>query len=337
MKTDQILKLFRELPLGDKEHVIELLAKEWDLEEGDFNLVLNEVENLQVKTPSCVHCQSDNTMKRGKQRGVQRYSCKSCGKYWMATHGTSLLRLRKRDLWNKYIQSFDKGLSIRQAAKEVGISIQTCFRWRHRLLSSLNSMVPEHLDGIVEADDFQLSLSEKGKRDLKRKAHRRGRDSKNHDSEKVSVLVSVVRGKNGANGSVIKAKKINGVQVKKALEGKLLSGTTIITDEAKSFKVLKELEHVEHKTVNSKLNQKRKDPIHLQTVNQSHKSIKDFLAPFNGVSTKYLQNYLTWYHFKQNTKMRLDKVKHAFITCLLSTNAMDWWSKLVVHDTVIIT
>lgn len=337
MKTEQILRLFRDLPLCDKERVIELLAREWDQEEGDFNVVLSEAENLRVKKPSCVHCQSDNTMKRGKLRGVQRYSCKSCGKYWMATHGTSLLRLRKRDLWNKYIHTFDKGLSIREAAKEVGISIQTSFRWRHRLLSSLNSIVPEHLDGIVETDDFQLSLSEKGNRNLNRKAHRRGRDSKNHDSEKVSVLVSVVRGRNGAIGSVIKAKKINGDQVKKALKDKLLSGTTIITDEATSFNVLKELDHVEHKTVNSKLNQRRKDPVHLQTVNQSHKAIKEFLAPFNGVSTKYLQNYLTWFHFKQNTRMRLDKIKSTFLTCLLSTNALEWWSKLTIHDTVIIT
>lgn len=337
MKTDQIIKLFRELPIGDKEHVIELLSKEWELEEGDFNLILNEVENLQVKKPSCVHCQSADTLKRGKIRGVQRYSCKTCSKYWMATHGTSLSGLHKRDLWNKYIQCFEQGMSIRRTAKEVGISLQTSFRWRHRLLSSLNSLVPEQLDGVIETDDFQLSLSEKGKRDLKRKPHKRGRDSKNHDSEKVSVLVSVVRGQSGANGSVIKAKKINGVQVKKALEGKLQSGSTIITDDAKSFKILSELDQVEHKTVNSKVNQRRRHPVHLQTVNQSHKAIKDFLAPFNGVSTKYLQNYLTWFHFKQSTKMRLDKLKQAFTICLLSTNALDWLMKLTVHDTIIIT
>ncbi len=37
---------------------------------------------------------------------------------------------------------------------------------------------------------------------------------------------------------------------------------------------------------------KENKKIHVQTVNNKHKKLKHFLDPFNGVSSKYLQNYL---------------------------------------------
>lgn len=39
-----------------------------------------------------------------------------------------------------------------------------------------------------------------------------------------------------------------------------------------------------------------KDKIyHVQKVNQAARSMKEWMDGFNGVSTKYLQNYLSWF------------------------------------------
>ena len=46
------------------------------------------------------------------------------------------------------------GYSIRKSAKETGISIQTSFDWRHKLLSSFSSVSVEEFKGIVESDDL---------------------------------------------------------------------------------------------------------------------------------------------------------------------------------------
>ena len=35
--------------------------------------------------------------------------------------------------------------------------------------------------------------------------------------------------------------------------------------------------------------------LHIQTVNNRHQRIKAFLAPFRGIATKYLPNYLRWF------------------------------------------
>jgi len=36
---------------------------------------------------------------------------------------------------------------------------------------------------------------------------------------------------------------------------------------------------------------------HIQNVNAYHRRLKSFMAPFNGVATKYLDNYLAWFRF----------------------------------------
>lgn len=40
---------------------------------------------------------------------------------------------------------------------------------------------------------------------------------------------------------------------------------------------------------------KKRGIYHLNNVNAYHSRLKRWLRPFNGVSTKYLPNYLTWF------------------------------------------
>ncbi len=61
----------------------------------------------------------------------------------MAAHSISVSGLYKRD-WNKFANWF--------------------------LLGPSNSLVPEQLEGVIETDQFQLTLSEKGNRDSKKEA-----------------------------------------------------------------------------------------------------------------------------------------------------------------------
>ena len=81
---------------------------------------------------------------------------------------------------------------------------------------------------------------------------------------------------------------------------------------------------VKHKTLRSK---KHVDPkgtkIHLQHVNQTHKQLRDFLRPFNGVSSKYLQNYLNWYVCQKQMAKTKTLIKQWLITILLSPNAYE--------------
>ena len=56
----------------------------------------------------------------------------------------------------------EQGMSIKAIAKELNISIQTSFDWRHKILASLEQFEPTELTTEVECDELELSLSEKG-------------------------------------------------------------------------------------------------------------------------------------------------------------------------------
>ena len=59
----------------------------------------------------------------------------------------------------------------------------------------------------------------------------------------------------------------------------------------------------------------------MQRVNNTHKQVRDFLKPFNGVSSKYLQNYLNRYAFMDKIRNNKTMLKQWIVTMLLSDQA----------------
>jgi hypothetical protein len=81
---------------------------------------------------------------------------------------------------------------------------------------------------------------------------------------------------------------------------------------------------VEHKKFNASKGQRKADKIyHVQNVNNMDKRLRAFMQPFNGVATKYLQNYLHWF-------LVLEKIKHstkrmATVTTIALTSNTAWF------------
>ena len=53
---------------------------------------------------------------------------------------------------------------------------------------------------------------------------------------------------------------------------------------------------VTHEVLNQSAGERVRGELHIQTVNSLHERIKNFLRPRRGVATKYLGNYLHWFH-----------------------------------------
>ena len=100
-----------------------------------------------------------------------------------------------------------------------------------------------------------------------------------------------------------------------ALDGKLAEGTTLITDKHYSYKsYAHDNKNIKHKRLLAKEHVDRKDKsIHLQ--------VRDFIKPFHGVSSKYLQNYLDWYAYRGQISNHKETIKNWFIALLLSSEA----------------
>jgi len=191
MKTSQEIKaLFNELPIGVQNNLLGELLIEQELQ----GKVLHEAQETVIqkrKNKPCPHCSSTKVYKRGKQRGVQMYRCNDCNKWYSETTGTPLYDIKLKHKWQSYLNCMEQGMPIKKIAKELGISIQTSFDWRHKVLSSLSEFTPSELSNEVECDELELALSLKGSRDIDRKPRKRGTDFKrNIGKDKVTQRIS---------------------------------------------------------------------------------------------------------------------------------------------------
>ena len=274
----------------------------------------------------CPHCSSTKVYKRGKQKGVQMYKCNSCNKWYSETTGTPLYAIKIKHKWQSYLNCMEQGMPIKKIATKLNISIQTSFDWRHKILSSLSQFTPTTLSGQVECDEFELALSDKGSRSLERKSRKRGTDFKRNQGKDIVTTVQVVTAvqRNGEKFlKAVETKRLSKKDIEKVFDGKLVDNTTLITDKHHSYKAfIKDNSTIKHKTLLAKEHVDKNDKsIHLQSVNNTHKQVRTFLKPFNGVSSKYLQNYLNWYAYMDKIRNSKTMLKQWFITMLLTDKA----------------
>ena len=72
----------------------------------------------------------------------------------------------------------------------------------------------------------------------------------------------------------------------------------LCTDTATNYKKFAKIKGLHHETVNEHLKQRVKKGInHIQHVNNSHNCLKGWMQRFQGVATKYLENYLYWFRW----------------------------------------
>jgi hypothetical protein len=112
-------------------------------------------------------------------------------------------------------------------------------------------------------------------------------------------------------------------EITKAFEGRLSDGTILITDAHPSYKSFaKENPLLIHKTFIAKDHVSKTDKkVHVQTVNHTHIKLKDFLKQFNGVSSKYLQNYLNLVAYADKLRESKHTIKQWLVGALFADNA----------------
>jgi len=164
---------------------------------SDESKALELIEACFDARSACPHCASVELYRHGLVSGLQRYYCKSCHKTFNALTGTPQARLREKPKWLNYLAAMAQSLTVRQSASDSGVHRNTGFRWRHRFLSWITRDRPSTLHGITEADETYLLESDKGKRNLERKARKRGGNATNRGISDEQVCVLVARDRSG--------------------------------------------------------------------------------------------------------------------------------------------
>ena len=254
---------------------------------------LAAIEASVGESRQCPHCGTPGAISRGKARGLRRYQCKGCNKTFNAATGTPLSGLHRKDKWLAFGTCLSDGLTVRASAERCKFAVNTAFRWRHRFLTTDNPKARK-LTGIVEVDETYVLQSQKGERNLERKARRRGGKARKRGLSDEQVPVLVAADRSGMTVSAV-LPAVNADTLQSAIEPVVDDDIVLVTDGHRAYPPCAAALGVRHEALNLSGGERVRDAFHIQTVNNRHSQLKDFLRRYRGVATKYLDNYLRWF------------------------------------------
>lgn len=329
MNYDELLKALAGLTNDEKETLVKtvmgMMTKEDEIRSCD-NLI-KEHSNRDC-LPDCPHCGAQAKLgcivKRGRKgNGAQRYTCKSCQRHFVGSTGTVFEGTHKKaDVWEKYIQMTLDGKSLKVCASECHIAYQTAFTWRHKILNAFRvHQEATMMTGRVEMDEMLIPISYKGNHikgkfgdvrksgkgvdnNLPRSSYKRGSDNKSTSSKEKACVFCMI--KNGSEGFYAAVPGVGFMQPEmlNATVGKHVNkeNATLLVDQYKVTKNYLEENNYRHiilaaNTSDNPHDHKPeiRDGYHLQHVNSFHHHLRNFLRNYHGVSTKYLENYVSLY------------------------------------------
>jgi len=70
----------------------------------------------------------------------------------------------------------------------------------------------------------------------------------------------------------------------------------LVTDGCTSYPACATALGITHEVLNQSAGERVRGELHIQTVNNRHSRLKDFLRARRGIATKYLASHLRWFH-----------------------------------------
>lgn len=306
---DKLLEIMQNLPV---ERVNEIVGEMYEKilsysNRGDTSVyaLYSSEKNL-----CCKHCGSINFVKNGTDRNRHtRYLCKDCKRTFSDITGTVVSGTHyDACVWKQYIHCMINGYSLAKCSEKCSISLPTAFQWRHKIINSLskNAFIPT-LVGTVEMDEMFIRLSYKGNHSknssfsLPRKAYVRGSDNRPIGNNERACVLCMAERRKSYSGAVVCRGTINKYLLQDLFEDRVSDDTIVLTDGWRAYNqyfCTTNAEHIVLPTNNKKPTVK--GPYHINNVNALHSRFRKFLYKYNGVSTKYLNNYLSFFIWLEN-------------------------------------
>lgn len=319
--------------------IIKMIATLSDKEKDELKLALTNGANITMSLNTlatenrfangrvCPLCGSVHVVRNGHQAdGTQRYMCRDCKKSFTATTNSVVAGTRKdMSVWERYICCMMLGLSIRKSANACGIHRNTAFYWRHKVLDALQDMANSVvLDGIVEADEAFFPVSYKGNHSkdanfaMPRAAHKRGGETRVRGLSREQVCVPCAVNRSGmAIAAPTNLGRVSSKDIKSLLGSRIDNRATLVTDKMNSYIRFAKDEGIS--LIQVKSGRSKRGIYNVQRVNSYHSTLSRFMRRFNGVSTKYLNNYLVWNNFVNYAPETDSEKKNILIRFILTT------------------
>jgi len=266
----------------------------------------------QTAPTSCPNCGSVNHVKNGILKNKQRYLCRDCKKTFGQSTKTTLHSTKlSNEQWQTYIKCMLNGKSIRKSAETIGVCVKTSFYVRHKILNALNATMPKDtVSGVVEMDETFVAESFKGNHaksgfEMPRPSRKRGKQIKKRGISREQICIGTAIDKN--NNVIMKMTnkgRISSRILSRLFTGYVGEGAIVCSDSCNSYKTICKNMGFEHRRIPP--GKHANGEYNLSAVNSLHSRFKTWMRKFNGVSTKYLSNYLVWFKWLESNKMLQD-------------------------------
>lgn len=274
---------------------------------GTEKQIIDYYINIRYKgTPHCNHCKSTKVYQRHDRLKV--FECATCKNDFSIFKNTifenSSTDLRK---WFYAIHLFlngKKGISGCQLERETGVTYKTAWRMLQQIRSAMqNPHFKDSFTTVVEIDETYVGgkprKGSKGKNDIK--TNKRGRGT-----SKTPVVGIIDRTNKQVYAKVAlpnaKGEKLSGKQLLGILNEVTKQGTTVMTDEFRSYNILSKSGFVHLKVDHSK--EFAVGETHTNNIESFWSTLKrGHYGVYHSMSVKYLQNYVNEFSFRYNNRL----------------------------------
>ena len=270
----------------------------------ELSLVFYENDHTDHSLADCPHCKSDQISKYGKYKGSQRYKCNSCNRTFIASTGTAIGMIKKKRefLACQDLMLTGNYMSLVKTAAKIGVSAQTVFSWRHKILLSMPKQTAK-FEGESEMDDLWMLYSQKGRKGLEYSRKRGGLKQKGDNGFQVKVLA--VADSEHVELKVTNIGRISQTDIQRTVGDRFTKNSTIYSDKHQSIAAFAKNTKIKH--VSFIASEHTVDGKGVQLVNNIAERLKSIVnRTFRGVSTKYLQMYADWFKTKENFKQKVE-------------------------------
>lgn len=310
MRTDNFKTLLASLGSLRPTQLEALIEQATRLHAG--NESLRTIERTGAAVLCCAGCGSTHVVKNGHARGLQRYACKDCGRTFSRTSGTPLSGLRHKERFMEQGRHLAAGLTIRQSAVAMGVSLGTALRWRHRFLQAAVSHHGRALTGMLEADETFFRESLKGCRSMPRPSRARGGILARNRADlhkkgaalAVPVLVLHMRGQPYVADRVLSTTSLTKADALDALREWASPDALLCVDGSGAFRTVEKDLGIKVEALavayDGRTRTGAEGVFHVQTVNNYHERLKSWIdRVLRGVATKNLPLYLAWMRIRE--------------------------------------
>jgi transposase-like protein len=300
---------------------------------SNFNIINDlSVVTLSSENIICRKCKHNKFVKNGISNGIQRLKCTNCNSTQFHDANTPLYNMKLKDKWPDFVfimLDAEQSKTCKNISKELEISTKTAHRWRHKFLSSLNSVsdleileeteldevyFPFTVKGVIGKEKFDVYIAPDHKDNIESEFRI---EEKQKEEEHFQSIYMCIHNRNSDFDFIqIKNQKkgiVSEADLTRIMQDIDISGKTIITDKEPSMKsFLRKKEGVNHLTFKSSdmkngvIEQKN---VHNNNINNTMMLLRNWMKDFFGVSTKYLLNYLKWFRFMRKFEIfKLEKM-----------------------------